>query len=148
MARTDYELGLGLSAEHRDLADAVAGLADKTITAEAVRAALEAREAGDVPDFHADLIAHDLVGLAVPESLGGAGGGMLAAAVAIEALGRRAVPGPTIPTIPTILASAVLGAADTAAGGLLGRLLGAPRPPRCPSMRASPRPPARRVAGR
>jgi len=121
VARTDYELGLGLSAEHRDLADAVAGLADKTITAEAVRAALEAREAGEVPGFHADLVAHDLMGLAVPEPLGGAGGGMLAAAVALEALGRRAVPGPTI---PTILAAAVLGAADTTADGLLGRLLG------------------------
>ncbi|MBJ7479560.1 acyl-CoA dehydrogenase [Rhodococcus sp. (in: high G+C Gram-positive bacteria)] len=113
MARNAYELGLGLSEEHTALADSVRSFAERTITTEQVRAAVESRTEDKFPRFWTALVGQDLLGLAVPEEQGGHGAGLLTLAVALEALGRTVSPGPFV---PTVLASAVLGAADSKAG--------------------------------
>lgn len=113
MARNTYDLGLGLTEEHRALADSVRAFAEQTITAEQVRAAVEARTEQKFPAFWPALAGQDLLGLHVPESHGGHGAGMLTLAVALEALGRTVSPGPFV---PTVLASAVLAATDSKIG--------------------------------
>ena len=66
-------------------------------------------EAEERPAFWAKLAAQDLLGLHVPEEHGGAGYGLLEAAVAIEALAEKLTPGPLV---PTVLASAAILAAE------------------------------------
>ncbi len=116
-----YELGLGLTEEHAALAEAVRGFAEATLTAETARAALAALEADPsseprTPGFWPLLVRQDLPGLHVPERFGGSGGGLLTLAVALEAMARSVSPGPFV---PTVLASAVLTAADAKATGEL-----------------------------
>ena len=112
MARNAYELDLGLSEEHTALADSVASFAERTITTETVRARLDQHEE-KFPAFWSALVGQDLLGLHVPEEQGGTGGGLLTLAVALEALGRTVAPGPFV---PTVLASALLAAADSKIG--------------------------------
>jgi len=112
MARNAYELGLGLSEEHTALADSVAAFAERTLTSETVRAKLDQPE-DKFPPFWSALVGQDLLGLHVPEEQGGTGGGLLTLAVALEALGRTVAPGPFV---PTVLASALLAAADSKVG--------------------------------
>ncbi|MFD4295276.1 acyl-CoA dehydrogenase [Rhodococcus sp. NPDC058505] len=112
MAHNSYELGVGLSEEHAALAESVRAFAERTITAEQVRAAVEAKTESKFPEFWAALVAQDLLGLAVPEAEGGQGAGLLGLAVALEALGRTVSPGPFV---PTALAAAVLAADGGAA---------------------------------
>jgi alkylation response protein AidB-like acyl-CoA dehydrogenase len=121
MARQSYELGIGLTDEHRALADAVANLADDIITPELVRENIDKNSEEKFPAFWKSLVDYDLLGLHVAESAGGSGGGLLTLAVALEALGRRAAPGPFV---PTVLASAFLQAdAGKPAAEWLPRLL-------------------------
>jgi len=114
MARQHYELGLGLTEEHVALANAVADLAESVLTTDVVRREIGARTE-KFPVFWKSLVDYDLLGLHLDEAYGGAGGGLLTLAVALEALGRHAIPGPYV---PTVLASALLqadgGAAATA----------------------------------
>lgn len=111
MARNSYELGVGVGEEHLALADAVAGFAERTVTAEIVRTAVESTETGKQLPYWDALVAQDLLGLHVPEELGGQGAGLLTLAVALEPLGRAVHTGPFV---PTALASAVLAQADGA----------------------------------
>jgi alkylation response protein AidB-like acyl-CoA dehydrogenase len=111
---TNYALGIGLTEEHRDLSDSVDRFARRWITPEVRRAAVEVPET--VPEFWAALAEQGLLGLHVPERLGGQGAGLLELAVALEALGRTCAPGPLV---PTVLASAVLVADDGKAGAAL-----------------------------
>lgn len=113
MARNAYDLGIGLGDEHVALADSVRSFAERTITAEHVRDAVESRTEDRFPPFWSALAGQDLLGLAVPEDRGGHGAGLLTLAVALEALGRSAAPGPFV---PTAAAAAVLGAADSKIG--------------------------------
>ena len=112
MARNAYELGLGLTEEHTALADSVRSFAERTITTEAVRGRIDAPEE-KFPAFWPALVGQDLLGLHVPEEQGGAGAGLLTLAAALEALGRTVAPGPFV---PTVLASALLAAADSKVG--------------------------------
>ncbi|GAA4822430.1 acyl-CoA dehydrogenase [Nocardioides caeni] len=105
MARQSYELGLGLTEEHVDLANAVADLAQRMITPDVVRKDVDAVVGDRLPAFWSSLVDYDLLGLHVDEEHGGAGGGLLTLAVALEALGRHAAPGPFV---PTVLASALV----------------------------------------
>ena len=109
MARTSYDLGLGLNDEHIALAESVRAFADKVLDSDTVRAGIDARSTPKVPPFWDALVGQDLLGLHVPDGLGGAGGGLLTLGVALEALGRTAAPGPFV---PTVLASALLAATD------------------------------------
>ncbi|MGW6424817.1 acyl-CoA dehydrogenase [Nocardia sp. NPDC055053] len=105
MARNSYELGVGVSEDHLALADAVHGFVERTITAEIVRAAVEAGEAGKQLPYWDVLVAQDLLSLHVAEDVGGQGAGLLTLSVALEPLGRGLHTGPFV---PTALASAVL----------------------------------------
>ncbi|GGU99846.1 acyl-CoA dehydrogenase [Actinomadura cremea] len=95
---------IGLTEEHRDLRDAVRAFTARQVTQAAVRTAVDA-DREKVPPFWDDLAAQGLLGLHLPEDLGGAGYGMLELAVVLEELGRAMTPGPFL---PTVLASAVL----------------------------------------
>ncbi|NVI92163.1 acyl-CoA dehydrogenase [Actinomadura sp. BRA 177] len=95
---------IGLTEEHRDLRDAVRAFTSRQVTPSAVRAAVDA-EQEKAPAFWADLAAQGLLGLHLPEDVGGAGYGLVELAVVLEELGRAIVPGPFL---PTVLASAVL----------------------------------------
>ncbi|MBW8483186.1 acyl-CoA dehydrogenase [Actinomadura parmotrematis] len=99
-------MAIGLTEEHEALADSVRGFAERNIPVSVVRAALEAG-AEERPAFWTGLAEQGLLGLHLAEDLGGAGYGLLELAVAVEALGRAAAPGPFL---PTVLASAAIDA--------------------------------------
>ncbi|WP_370181103.1 acyl-CoA dehydrogenase [Rhodococcus wratislaviensis] len=113
MAKNTYELGLGLTEEHRALADSVRAFAERTITADRVRSAVESTSEDKFPPFWDALVGQDLLGLHIPEDKGGHGAGLLTVAVALEALGRTAAPGPFV---PTALSAALVAAADSKVG--------------------------------
>ncbi|GGO92688.1 putative acyl-CoA dehydrogenase FadE [Nocardioides phosphati] len=120
MARQNYELGLGIIEEHLDLADAVADLAENLFTADAIRSIVDAKKPEKFPPFWKSLVEYELLGLHISEELGGSGGGLTTLAVALEALGRHALPGAFT---PTVLASALLQAAGGAATGHIAGLI-------------------------
>ncbi|WP_007023993.1 acyl-CoA dehydrogenase [Saccharomonospora iraqiensis] len=95
---------LGLTEEHTQLRDAVRAFAARHVTAEVVRAAVDADTDG-VPPFWTALAGQELLGLHLPEEHGGSGFGLLETAVVVEELGRALTPGPVV---PTVTASAVL----------------------------------------
>jgi alkylation response protein AidB-like acyl-CoA dehydrogenase len=116
-------MAIGLTEEHEALGAAVRGWAERHVTGDVVRAALDAATHGrrEAAPLHSALAEQGLLGLHVPEDLGGQGGGLLDLAVAVEELGRSATPGCYL---PTVLASAVLLAADSdGAGGAAKELL-------------------------
>ncbi|MFF4775596.1 acyl-CoA dehydrogenase [Microtetraspora fusca] len=104
-------MAIGLSEEHEALRESVTGWAERTIPADVVRSAVAAAGGGaeERPPFWAGLAEQGLLGLHIPEEHGGAGYGLLEAAVAIEALSERVAPGPIV---PTVLAGAAILAAD------------------------------------
>jgi alkylation response protein AidB-like acyl-CoA dehydrogenase len=120
MARQNYELGLGIIEEHIDLATAVADLAESIFTADAIRAIVEAKKPEKFPPFWKSLVDYELLGLHISEDLGGSGGGLTTLAVALESLGRHALPGAFT---PTVLASALLQAASGDANALIPALI-------------------------
>ncbi|WP_433353475.1 acyl-CoA dehydrogenase [Microtetraspora malaysiensis] len=104
-------MAIGLSEEHEALRESVTRWAERTIPADVVRSAVAAAGGGaeERPPFWAGLAEQGLLGLHIPEEHGGAGYGLLEAAVAIEALSERMAPGPIA---PTVLAGAAILAAD------------------------------------
>ncbi|MER7501357.1 acyl-CoA dehydrogenase [Nonomuraea pusilla] len=96
-------MAIGLSEEHEALRESVSGWAERNISSEMLRSA----DGGGRPPFWAGLAEQGLLGLHLPEESGGSGYGLLEAAVAVEALAERMAPGPYV---PTVLASAVIGA--------------------------------------
>jgi alkylation response protein AidB-like acyl-CoA dehydrogenase len=103
-------MAIGLTEEHDALAESVRGFVERNVTVQTVRAALEA-DTETRPPFWTALADQGLLGLHVPEEHGGQGFGLLELAVALEELGRAAAPGPFL---PTVLASAVIGASSNA----------------------------------
>jgi 3-oxochol-4-en-24-oyl-CoA dehydrogenase len=75
-------MGIGLTEEHLALAASVRGPAERTAD-------------------HMALARQGLLGLHLPEDLGGQGYGLLELCVALEALAERRVPGPYLPTVLT-----------------------------------------------
>ncbi|WP_214408619.1 acyl-CoA dehydrogenase [Sphaerisporangium fuscum] len=108
-------MAIGLSEEHEALRESVSGWAERNVPAGVVRSVIGA-EAEERPGFWSGLADQGLLGLHLPEEYGGSGFGLLETAVAVEALGERAAPGPYV---PTVLASAVIHAADAKAGAEL-----------------------------
>ncbi|HEU5157130.1 MAG TPA: acyl-CoA dehydrogenase [Streptosporangiaceae bacterium] len=108
-------MAIGLTEEHEALAASVRGFAERSISPETVRAALdaEATRHGPLgsPPFWAGLAEQGLLGLHIAEEHGGQGFGLLELAVAIEQLGRAVAPGPYL---PTVLAGAALSASSNA----------------------------------
>ena len=110
-------MALALTEEHLALADSVRGWAAHSSPPSAVRAGLEAadRGAGSYRDtLRPGLAAQGLLGLHLPEALGGQGYGLPELAVATEELGRALFPGGFLPTVlaSAVLTSAAAGAAD------------------------------------
>ncbi|MFD4265323.1 acyl-CoA dehydrogenase [Rhodococcus sp. NPDC058481] len=95
---------IGLSDEDRDLRDSVRGWAARHATPEVIRGAVEAK-AEVRPTYWGSLAELGMLGLHLPEEVGGAGFGLLETAIVTEELGRAMVPGPFL---PTVIVSAVL----------------------------------------
>ncbi len=108
---------IAISEEHRALAQTVADFLTNHKSRAAARDLLVA-EADARPAFWAELGGLGLLGLHVPEELGGSGFGLAETLVVAEQMGRQLAPGPFVPTVIT---SAVLAVAGT--GELQKRLL-------------------------
>lgn len=89
---------MGLTEEERDLRDSVRGWAARTVTPAVLREAVEAKTE-QRPQFWASLADLGVLGLHLPEEVGGAGCGLVELAVATEELGRVLLPGPYLPTV-------------------------------------------------
>src|SRR5271154_7638334 len=100
-------MSIAISEEHRALAQTVTGFLTDHQSRAAARSLLEA-EADARPAFWAELGDLGLLGLHVPEELGGSGFGLPETLVVVEQMGRHLAPGPFVPTVIT---SAVLAAA-------------------------------------
>jgi len=99
-------MSIAISEEHRALAQTVASLLTKHQSRAAARSLLDA-ETEPVPVFWAELGGLGLLGLHVPEELGGSGFGLAETLIVAEQMGRHLAPGPFV---PTVIASAVLAA--------------------------------------
>jgi alkylation response protein AidB-like acyl-CoA dehydrogenase len=102
-------MSIAISEEHRALAESVAGFLTDHQSRAAARALLTA-EAEELPDFWAELAGLGLLGLHVPEDLGGSGFGLAETLVVAEQMGAFLAPGPFV---PSVIASAVLAAAGS-----------------------------------
>ena len=116
---------LALTEEHLALAEAVRGWAAHAAPATVIRPALEAEDRGAAlyrDTLRPGLAAQGLLGLHLPEALGGQGAGLPELAVAAEELARALVPGGFLPTVlaGAVLASAIAGADGTDTSALEG----------------------------
>jgi alkylation response protein AidB-like acyl-CoA dehydrogenase len=103
---------LAVTEEHQALAESVRGWAERNAGPQARRAAADAADSGAAQyagSVQAALAAQGLLGLHLPDSYGGQGFGLTELAIATAELGRGLLPGGYL---PTVLASAVLAAAD------------------------------------
>src|SRR5580692_8281202 len=100
-------MSIAITEEHRALAQSVADFLTDHQSRAAARSLLEA-EVDTLPAFWAELANLGLLGLHVPEELGGSGFGLPETLVVAEQMGRYLAPGPFVPTVIT---SAVLTAA-------------------------------------
>ncbi len=100
-------MSIAISEEHRALARSVADFLTDHQSRAAARGLLTA-EVDARPAFWTELGGLGLLGLHVPEELGGSGFGLAETLVVAEQMGRYLAPGPFVPTVIT---SAVLAAA-------------------------------------
>ncbi|MEU3652865.1 acyl-CoA dehydrogenase [Streptomyces sp. NPDC032161] len=105
-------MGIGITEEQRELAQAVRGWLARAVPPEEVRGLLDAEvpaAAGARPGYWGALAEQGLLSVHLPEKYGGGGGRLLDLAVVLEETGRGVLPGPHL---ATTLAAAVLHAAD------------------------------------
>ena len=118
-------MALALTEEHLALAESVRGWAGRAAPAEALRAAVADGDGGAAlytGTLRPALAGQGLLGLHLPESLGGQGYGLPELAIALEELGHALLPGGFL---PTVLASAILHAAGAdALNGLVKDMAG------------------------
>jgi len=100
-------MSIAITEEHRALAQSVADFLTDHQSRAAGRSLLDA-EVDALPAFWAELANLGLLGLHVPEELGGSGFGLPETLVVAEQMGRYLAPGPFVPTVIT---GAVLAAA-------------------------------------
>jgi hypothetical protein len=110
-------MSIAVTEDHRALAQTVADFLAKHQARASARGLLEADEE-PLPGFWAELAGLGLLGLHIPEELGGSGFTLSEVLVVAEGLGRAVAPGPFV---PTVIASAVI--AEAAPDGLRERLL-------------------------
>jgi alkylation response protein AidB-like acyl-CoA dehydrogenase len=111
---------LPLTEEHLDLAGSVRGWAGRAAPRETVRSVIETADLGAAlyrDTLRPGLAQQGLLGLHLPEGLGGQGFGLPELAVTAEELGRALLPGGFL---PSTLASAVIAAALTARADAAG----------------------------
>ncbi|MCW2706343.1 MAG: acyl-CoA dehydrogenase domain protein [Frankiales bacterium] len=111
-------MSIGVTEDHEALAASVRGWAERAGLRESARAAFEAPE--ERPSWWTALAEQGLLGLHVPEELGGSGAGGVELAVTVEELGRALAQGPALPTLLASLVLAQVG--GTAAKELLPSL--------------------------
>jgi 3-oxochol-4-en-24-oyl-CoA dehydrogenase len=118
-------MALALTEEHLALAESVRGWAGRAAPGEALRVAVADGDGGAAlytGTLRPALAGQGLLGLHLPESLGGQGYGLPELAIALEELGRSLLPGAFL---PTVLASAILhGAGADALNGLVKDMAG------------------------
>ncbi|WP_274557827.1 acyl-CoA dehydrogenase [Streptomyces spiramyceticus] len=114
-------MAIGITQEHRELADSVRRWLARAVPPEAVRKLLDGA-GGRRPGYWDGAAEQGLHGLHLPEEYGGGGGTLLDLAVVLEAMGGAALPGPYL---PSVLASEVLCRAGQ--GGLVAELAGGAR---------------------
>ncbi|MFF9591102.1 acyl-CoA dehydrogenase [Streptomyces sp. NPDC014646] len=105
-------MGIGITEEQRELAQAVRGWLARAVPPEEVRELLDAEAPaapGARPGYWGALAEQGLLSVHLPEKHGGGGGRLLDLAVVLEETGRGVLPGPHV---ATALAAAVLHAAD------------------------------------
>src|SRR6476646_2717726 len=116
---------LALTEEHLALAESVRGWAGRAAPAETLRAAVADGDGGAAlytGTLRPALAGQGLLGLHLPESLGGQGYGLPELAIALEELGHALLPGAFL---PTVLAIAILhGAGADALNGLVKDMAG------------------------
>ncbi|QHC21343.1 acyl-CoA dehydrogenase [Streptomyces sp. GS7] len=93
-------MGIGITRDHRDLAEAARGWAARTVPPGEVRKLLDAAPLRPGrPAYWDGLAAQGLLAPHLPEADGGGGGTLLDLAVVLEEFGRAALPGPYLPTV-------------------------------------------------
>ncbi|MGW7519183.1 acyl-CoA dehydrogenase [Streptomyces sp. NPDC054796] len=93
-------MGIGITQEQRELAEAVRGWAGRAVPPEARRKLLdEPPEPGARPAYWESLAVQGLLAPHLPEADGGGGGGLLDLAVVLEETGRAGLPGPYLPSV-------------------------------------------------
>jgi alkylation response protein AidB-like acyl-CoA dehydrogenase len=102
-------MGIAITPEQRELAEAVRGWIARAVPPEEVRKLLDA-PGGGRPPFWDALAAQGLLAAHLPEMYGGGGGDLVDLAVVVEEAARAALPGPFV---ASVLASAVLAAEDS-----------------------------------
>ncbi|MFI6276631.1 acyl-CoA dehydrogenase [Streptomyces sp. NPDC050988] len=118
-------MGIGITREQRDLAEAVRGWIARTVPPEETRKLLDAPGGQGGRPAHWDaLAAQGFIGVHLPEECGGGGGTVLDLAVVLEEAARAALPGPYA---ANALASLVLARAGAAAGELVRAVAGGER---------------------
>src|SRR6201996_9838460 len=90
-------MSIAISAEHRALAQSVADFLTDHGSRAAARELLTAETDG-LPSFWGELAGLGLLGLHVPEDLGGSGFGLAETLVVAEQMGRQLAPGPYVRT--------------------------------------------------
>jgi alkylation response protein AidB-like acyl-CoA dehydrogenase len=119
---------LALTEDHLALAESVRGWAGHAAPAKVVRSAVDAEDHGAAlyqDTLRPGLAAQGLLGLHLPEALGGQGAGLPELAVAAEELARALVPGAFLPSAlaGAVLASAIAVAPDGAGTATLEALV-------------------------
>ncbi|MCX4909159.1 acyl-CoA dehydrogenase [Streptomyces sp. NBC_00878] len=110
-------MGIAITREQRDLAEAVRGWIARTVPPEETRKLLDAPGGqGGRPAYWDALAAQGFLGAHLPEEHGGGGGTVLDLAVVLEEAARAALPGPYA---ANALASLVLARAGVPAEGLV-----------------------------
>ena len=104
-------MSIAISEEHRALAQTVADFLTDHQSRAAARSLL-ASETDTRPAFWAELAGLGLLGLHVPEELGGSGFGLPETLVVAEQMGRYLAPGPFVPTVITSAVLATAGPDD------------------------------------
>lgn len=107
-------MGIAVTPEQGELAEAVRGWIARAVPPEEVRKLLDV-PGGGRPPFWDALAAQGLLAVHLPEAYGGGGGGLVDLAVVVEEAARAALPGPFV---ANVLASAVLAAEPAAEPGL------------------------------
>jgi alkylation response protein AidB-like acyl-CoA dehydrogenase len=104
-------MSIAITDDHRALSQTASDFLTKNDARGAARALLEA-QTERLPSFWGDLAELGWLGLHLPDSVGGSGYGLPELVVVVEELGRAVAPGPFV---PTVIASAVIAAAETEA---------------------------------
>ncbi len=104
-------MGIALTQEQRDLAESVREFTARHAPTARTRAEFAGLSDGVLPAVWEPLKAQGYLGIHLPESAGGDGGGITELAVLLEETARGLLPGPLLPTVLTSLAVSKFGPA-------------------------------------